>query len=88
METSYRQKKRSQVALICAKLSDEELDMFYDNPGVAKYVRAFAEGKTIQVLVNGEIFEAKSPFFFDGPPVSSRPWRIISVESSNNKEWE
>lgn len=39
---------RKQAELISSKLSNKELDAYFENVGISEYVRAFARGKTIE----------------------------------------
>lgn len=78
--------ERNSVALLCEKMTDEEIDTYYGNPGVAKYVRAFAEGKTVFAKVCESWYPARTKNFFDAPRVSKRPWRVFTEELTNNIE--
>ena len=78
--------ERKCAALLCEKMTDEEIDTYYRNPGVAKYVRAFAEGKTVFAKVHESWFMARTKHFFTDPQVSKRPWRVFTEELTNNIE--
>lgn len=84
--TAYEIKERNRAKLLCSKLTDDELDTFYKNPGVAKFVHAFSEGKTIFKGVSNEWFKVESVDFFSTPPVDKHPWRIYEEVGTNNIE--
>lgn len=64
--------------MLAAKLTDEEIDYIYDNPGVAKYFRAFAEGKVVLAEYrSGGIYKARYLSSFDTPSVNESQWSIL-----------
>lgn len=72
------QKERQKAAMLAAKLTDEEIDDLYDNPGVAKYFRAFAEGKTVLAEYrSGSVYKARYLSSFDVPSVNESHWSIL-----------
>lgn len=77
--------EQQRALLLCDKFTDEEIDFIYGNPGVAKYVLAFAKGKTVMAYVS-QWFQAKNLSFFNSPQVSKYPWKIIHQEETNGIE--
>lgn len=78
------QKEQQKAAILAAKLTDEEIDYLYDNPGVAKYFRAFAEGKVVLSEYNsGKIHKVKYLSSFDCPQVYESYWSILQEVKDN-----
>lgn len=78
-----KEKEINKARILADKLTDEEIDIIFDNPGVSRFFRAFVAGKTVQAEISNRSYTAKGWEFFASPQVSKFPWRIIEIVESN-----